>query len=725
MYGRVKRLYSIYVAVHAGTGDETFVMRLRLFPGFAFCAVRAFPHAVRWAKTRDPAARARVKQILDLSGPAPIAMDTRILECGDGAAQDDSSAMTIVMPVYGNLEMTLEALSRVAKHTTVKWRMVLVDDCSPTPDVRPALRRFARGQAGRVELIELDENQGFVGAVNTGLKRAVQWDDPVVILNTDAFVPSGWAERLLAPIWQDATVASVTPLSNDAELGCVPAISAPRDISTDAADRLDRHASTLNGDHLRITAPAGVGYCMAMSARFLKLEPQFDPVFAPGYGEEVDWCQKVEKHGGVHVYVPNLFVAHMGGQSFGSEAKRKLIARNSEVLSRRYPRFDARVVGFVRNDPLVTARLSLGLAWVAQDHAPVTIYIAHSMGGGAEIDLARKLRDDVAARGAAVVIRFGGVFRFYVELWWEGDALPVAAGTDEWDDVLALLRPVSARHVNYSNAVGDVDPSQIPELIESLLDGEHADLSIVLHDFFPLSPSHTLLGEGDRFIWPLDPLDKRHQSRKAGGGVVSLEHWQAGWRRLMCRATQVVCFSELSRDLLMQVYPDACNVVCNPHRLPVDVPMVVSTGEKPTIGVLGNISQHKGADIVLSMSRALGRTSDVRMVLLGSIDPAYTLAKSCQIHGAFDPAEIADLAERYGITCWLIPSIWPETFSFTTHEAIATGLPVIVFDLGAQADAVRNSVVSGGQGAVLPLGDGAQRSVEDIIQAAVSFQTGT
>ena len=33
-------------------------------------------------------------------------------------------------------------------------------------------------------------------------------------------------------------------------------------------------------------------------------------------------------------------------------------------------------------------------------------------------------------------------------------------------------------------------------------------------------------------------------------------------------------------------------------------------------------------------------------------------------------------------------SIWPETFSYTTHEALATGLPVLAFDLGAQGVAV-------------------------------------
>ena len=38
-----------------------------------------------------------------------------------------------------------------------------------------------------------------------------------------------------------------------------------------------------------------------------------------------------------------------------------------------------------------------------------------------------------------------------------------------------------------------------------------------------------------------------------------------------------------------------------------------------------------------------------------------------------------------------MPSIWPETFSFTTHEMLATGKPVMAFDLGAQGEAVREA----------------------------------
>ena len=71
------------------------------------------------------------------------------------------------------------------------------------------------------------------------------------------------------------------------------------------------------------------------------------------------------------------------------------------------------------------------------------------------------------------------------------------------------------------------------------------------------------------------------------------------------------------------------------------------------------------------------------------VDPAFPLAPPARIHGSYQRRDLPGLVARYGISAWLIPSVWPETFSFTTHEAIATGLPVFAFDLGAQAEALR------------------------------------
>ena len=134
-----------------------------------------------------------------------------------------------------------------------------------------------------------------------------------------------------------------------------------------------------------------------------------------------------------------------------------------------------------------------------------------------------------------------------------------------------------------------------------------------------------------------------------------------------------------------------------PHEMLVDLPQLASPmrSAPAVIGVLGNIGYHKGAAVLRDLSQMLDRSGVAKLVLLGQLDPIFTLAASATVHGGYQRADIPALVARYGITDWLIPSIWPETFSYTTHEALATGLPVWCFDLGAQGDAIRQSLHGG------------------------------
>ena len=47
------------------------------------------------------------------------------------------------------------------------------------------------------------------------------------------------------------------------------------------------------------------------------------------------------------------------------------------------------------------------------------------------------------------------------------------------------------------------------------------------------------------------------------------------------------------------------------------------------------------------------------------------------------------MIQKRKIDIFLIPSVWPETFSYTTGEVMSMGYPVIVFDMGAPAERVR------------------------------------
>lgn len=698
--------------------------RAALILPFLHALLMATPILLRWLATKDPACRTRLKHHFQLVPNLPTAAMQPLLFLQDCLSLMPTGlraaeiarlqppalahrAMTIVMPIYNALHLLPEVLTRVIRNTDLPWRLILIEDASPDPAVRPFLRSWVAAQKqafpGRITLIEHKENQGFIRSVNVGLALAVGHGDHVVLLNSDAFVPPGWATRLMRPYLAHDRVATVTPMSNDAEIFSAPVICRRSSLAQGEADQIDALAALMHPDAALADAPTGVGFCMAISIDYLRRIPALDTAFGRGYGEEVDWCQKIRALGGRHLGLANLFVEHRGGTSFGATEKQRLVARNNAVISHRYPNYDADVQRFIATDPLAAPRLALAIGWAAGRAAgPMPIYLAHDLGGGAEDYLTHRIA--AALPETALVLRIGTALRWRLELH---SAQGITRGsTNDFALIQRLLDPVKQRRIIYSCGVGDADPADLPAKLLALKRGPQDRIEILVHDYFPISPSYSLLnGTGQYLGLPASTTtDPAHSARRPNGTQLTLQNWQENWGRLITAAHDIAVFSQSSADIMAAAYPQARRKLrLTPHRLLVDLPALrAMAGETPVIGVLGNIGFHKGAAVMRDLSHNLDRSGAAKLVVLGRMDPLYPLATSAQVHGGYLRQDIPALVARYGITDWLIPSIWPETFSYTTHEAIATGLPVWCFDLGAQADAVRQSRCGG----VIPIPSG-------------------
>ncbi len=701
--------------------------RARLRRQFVSVLARLSPTILGYALHRDPGRRDQIKRGLGLeavpqAGPMETALFTFVE--GDTVSYPTDVPITVIMPVYNAFELTQAALERVATHTDLPWHAVVIEDCSTDPAVRPWLRDWAAAQnaahPGRVTLLENETNRGFIGSVNRGFAAALERGDHVVLLNSDALVPAGWASRLIRPMIVHENVATVTPMSNDAEIFSAPVMCVRSVLAPGEADAVDRVAQSFHPEATLSVAPTGVGFCMAMHIDWLRKVPTLDPVFGRGYGEEVDWCQKVRALGARHLGLPGLYVEHRGGESFGSAEKIKLVLNNNQIVSHRYPTYDREVQSFIAADPLITPRVALAAALLAERAreagVAVPIYLAHSLGGGADDYLEIRIKAALPETRGAVILRVGGPQRWQVEVITETGR--VSGGTDDFDFVKTLLAPIGARRIVYSCGVGDPDPADLPDCLLALrrdapgADGPADEVEVLFHDFFALSPSYCLLDTDGAYRGLPDgeTEDEAHQFIRPDGSRIQLSGWRAAWGPLLEAADQVTVFSEDSRDHVLQVYPSVAeNLRIQPHDLLTEMPVLPQPAPdaRQVIGVLGNIGFQKGAQVVQDLARHLERggahpagngadgpapdsadPARIGLVLIGNIDPAYGLPASAPVHGTYRIAELDQLAAKYGITCWLIPSIWPETFSYTTHEALATGLPVFAFHLGAQGTAV-------------------------------------
>lgn len=596
------------------------------------------------------------------------------------AKPEPAPPATVIVPVFKALSDTRNLLATLRETLPPTQHILLVDDGSKDVELAECLADFSQQNAG-ARLITHPENMGFVQAVNTALGY-VPRNHHVVLLNTDTQPPPDWLPRLLAPIALDGTVASVTPMSNAAEILSVPAATHHSRLSNHQVALIDRTAQKLS--HRVVEIPTGIGFCMAINRRFLDKLGGFDPNFGAGYGEEVDWCQRATSLGGRHIALPGLFVGHKGAASFGASRRKQRVRQATRKISKRHPSFTENAIAWQHQDPIAPERLVLALSWLGNvSKTPVRLYIAHAMGGGAESALQQEIARDLA-KGVPgiVVLRAGGPALWRLEL--HGLRFSLSGDTDDTDLVHALLEPLVQRRVIYSCGVGAQNPSALPDMLLRLACGHRLDLR--LHDFFLISPSWNLLDGRGRYCGvpgktSTDSVHALPPSENTPG--CSHYAWRENWAKVVAASTRITAFSPSSKAIFQEAYPSSVGkIVVRPHKL-LNLPGPLSAGGS-SLGILGGINLPKGGGVLLELSRTMSR----RMVVIGELDGRYRLPKPHLVHGRYTQKDIGKLAKHYDIGAWLIPSVCPETFSFGTHEALATRLPVACFDLGAQAEAI-------------------------------------
>src|SRR4029077_14459016 len=130
-----------------------------------------------------------------------------------------AEAITVVIPVFGAIFETLHCLySVLCAKSRLDIRLIVIDDCSPEPYVFERLSVLA-SEYGLFQLWRNDENGGFVYSANRGLFAA---DGDVILLNSDTVVSDFWVDKLVGVARSDQTIASVSPMTNNATILSYP-----------------------------------------------------------------------------------------------------------------------------------------------------------------------------------------------------------------------------------------------------------------------------------------------------------------------------------------------------------------------------------------------------------------------------------------------------------------------------------------------------------------------
>ena len=267
---------------------------------------------------------------------------------------DGSEQLDVIVPVYRDLPTTRQCLdSLLAARATIPYRIVIVNDHSPEPELHELLRQYR--DYDDVVLLENAVNLGFTGAVNRGVSLSSSRD--VIVLNSDTIVSNDWADRLYLHANRANNIATVTPLSNNASIFSVRNFPIGFDLPEgfDVAG-YDREIAATNAG-VTVEVPVGHGFCLFIKRTCLDKVGFLDQVtFGKGYSEEVDFCLRARHYGFIHQCAADTFVAHVGGVSFQDSGNAQRL-KNRRVIEQKYPGYFAEIEAFIHSDPIADYRL--------------------------------------------------------------------------------------------------------------------------------------------------------------------------------------------------------------------------------------------------------------------------------------------------------------------------------------------------------------------------------
>lgn len=237
----------------------------------------------------------------------------------------NENKVTIVIPNYNGLDFMETCMDALSQQTCQDFAVLVVDNGSQDGSVE-----WLKQQ--QIDTIFLDENTGFSGAVNIGIRKAAT--PYVILLNNDTAVKPEYVARLLKEIERSPRIFSVSPkmiqmyqpdkIDDAGDMYSLMGWAYQRGVGQEI-ERYDRPCNIFS---------ACAGAAIYRRAVFDEIGYFDEMHFA--YLEDIDVGYRAKIAGYYNRYCPSAEVYHVGSGTSGSKYnsfKVKLAARNNVYLN--------------------------------------------------------------------------------------------------------------------------------------------------------------------------------------------------------------------------------------------------------------------------------------------------------------------------------------------------------------------------------------------------------
>ena len=340
---------------------------------------------------------------------------------------------------------------------------------------------------------------------------------------------------------------------------------------------------------------------------------------------------------------------------------------------------------------MTASRISAAeLASACADLNALVCVVDSAQGGGAAMAAALSASDWRAQGCGTLHLGCDPLGNLTVSLSVPGETQPVLSGRLlDWP-----VLPSTVTQLEIHSLAGFIRPDEAADWLIAAAQGE-LTVTLLWHEHYLICPTRHLLDPEHRYCGVPEVaacarcLPDNPNCLDAPLRQTDIAMWRRHWGQLLNGISVIRVFSASSAKLVERVWPEhADKVHLQPHE--VNLKSVETQNPQPEtplhVGVIGRIATHKGAAEVVGLARhikAEGLTT--RITVFGNLEhpaPASVVSQT----GTYVPEALPALCAEHGVNVFWFPSIWPETFSFVLHEMKAMGLPILAYDVGAQAD---------------------------------------
>ena len=341
---------------------------------------------------------------------------------------------------------------------------------------------------------------------------------------------------------------------------------------------------------------------------------------------------------------------------------------------------------------------NLSILTRAMSDQPIILWVDHALGGGTEVYSMRQFKKLGRDFNVLRLQYMPATQQYHLSMACDKHKM---YQTRDIRDIYNFCCGQNIKQIVLNNIVAYKDARQILRKIRELKDkciGQPV-VSFRGHDYHAICPSFNLIDCDGKYCdlsfrtgcencWRNKILGDNTATHKVlKSGAETICDWRNTWEQFLEDvADEIILFSHATAEIFLRTYPNiAQKIKIIPHTVPEYEHVQIKPHNGINIAVLGTMAQPKGANVVRAMAEKISTTDNVKIIVIGTMKQP---PKNVRVHGTYRPRALPYIMRKYNIDIVFIPSIWPETFSYTTSEAMSMGLPIACYDMGAPAERV-------------------------------------